>query len=352
VVTLQPNEEFVIVFFASRGFRSFPLVGNMDTYPCTSNIGVKCTYFLGETAINQIFNWDRVVVRFTDTSYSTTNFHILIPDTQIFQNTNYFYYHTGYYNLLTKDIAFTHADSYTKTSGNWVTTPFGTTQLLMAGDMLGKAGSYRKNVSITVYGSSMSTGANSYVFLCTQWSFFENGITSYSAATASMTTPVTFGSLTLAPLALYLANGMYLTVIPFRYVVTTSPFTLRLDNAHMPYTYDLPSYYIYSVARATQKMDTANSFIMMNGGTFYSTPLQSLLVSCHDNAVGVVSTYCTFLFGTTNPLLANGNIRLVLSGMTVATSTCYLSAANATKIPVTCSSSTDNKNVTVVMSGW
>jgi hypothetical protein len=40
-----------------------------------------------------------------------------------------------------------------------------------------------------------------------------------------------------------------------------------------------------------------------------------------------------------------------LSGMTVATSTCFFYSGN-TSIPVTCSSSTDNMNMTVAMSGW
>jgi len=91
---------------------------------------------------------------------------------------------------------------------------------------------------------------------------------------------------------------------------------------------------------------------MANGGTLYQSPLQSLVVTCQDNAVGVVNTYCTILFGTSNPLLASGNIRLSLSGMTVSTSTCFLYQSNGTQIPVSCASSTDNLNVTVSMSGW
>lgn len=65
-----------------------------------------------------------------------------------------------------------------------------------------------------------------------------------------------------------------------------------------------------------------------------------------------MNTYCTIIFGTSNPLLANGYIRLSLSGMTVDTNICYLSLTNGTSVPVTCSSSSDNKNVTVAMSGW
>ena len=76
------------------------------------------------------------------------------------------------------------------------------------------------------------------------------------------------------------------------------------------------------------------------------------MATCQDNALGVVGTYCTVTFGTSNPLLANGYIRLSLSGMTIATKLCYLSMLNGTSIPVTCSSSSDNKNVTISMTGW
>jgi len=143
-----------------------------------------------------------------------------------------------------------------------------------------------------------------------------------------------------------------MTVIPFIYVSATSPFTFYLDNVHMPYTYDLPTYYIYIAKYSDFNMAASNSFIMTNGGTFYSSPLQSLTVVCQDNAIGVVNTYCTVTFGTSNPLLASGNIRLSLSGLTVATSTCSLTASNGTVIPVTCSSSTDNKNVTATLTGF
>jgi hypothetical protein len=166
-----------------------------------------------------------------------------------------------------------------------------------------------------------------------------------------MATPVSFGANNMAPLALYMTGGMYLTVIPFTYIASTSPFTLYLDNVHMPYTYDLPSYYIYVTRMSDQQMISSNSFLMTNGGTLYSCPLQSLTVSCQDNAVGVVSTYCTIQFGTSNPLLANGNIRISLSGINVSTDICYLTASNGTSIPVSCLSSTDNTNVTATLLG-
>ena len=117
----------------------------------------------------------------------------------------------------------------------------------------------------------------------------------------------------------------------------------------MPYSYDLPTYYIYAMKQSDKRIVTYNSYIMMNGGTLYGCPLQSLSISCRDNAIGVVNTYCTVNFGTSNPLLVSGNIRITFSGMTVATNRCYLSATNGTTIPVSCVSSSDNKNVTVTM---
>ena len=146
-----------------------------------------------------------------------------------------------------------------------------------------------------------------------------------------MTTPATFqGTEEKSPLGVYLTNGMYLTVIPLNYNTNTNAFTFWLDDAHMPYTYDLPNFYIYVIKYSDYRIYSANSFIMANGGTLYEAPLQSLVVSCQDNAVGVVNTYCTIVFGTSNPLLANGNIRLSLSGMTVSTSTCFLYYSNGT----------------------
>ena len=41
-----------------------------------------------------------------------------------------------------------------------------------------------------------------------------------------------------------------------------------------------------------------------------------------NNALGVKNTICTINFGTQNPLKADGKLRLVFSGMTVATNVC------------------------------
>lgn len=124
---------------------------------------------------------------------------------------------------------------------------------------------------------------------------------------------------------------MYLTVIPFTYVTTgTTTFNFWLDKAHLPYSHDLPDLFIYTIRYSNWFLTSTNSFVMTNGDTLYESPLQSLVASCQDNAVGVVNTYCTVTFGTSHPLLASGKIRLVLDGLTVATSTCLLSFANGT----------------------
>ncbi len=124
----------------------------MQTYPCTSNIPVKCTFYSGAGSPynqNQIFLYDRIAVTFLDTSYSSTPFHIIIPDTQINANSNNFYYHIGFYNLLNKDWLFSYAGTFSRSSGSWISNPTGVVTTLSA-DVSGKAGSYRKNVSLIV----------------------------------------------------------------------------------------------------------------------------------------------------------------------------------------------------------
>jgi len=85
-LVVQQNQQLVITFYARYGFRSITTLKNMDPYPCTSNIGITCQYLLGQTnGNNQLIWFDKVVVTFTTTAYSTTNFHILLPDMQIAQ---------------------------------------------------------------------------------------------------------------------------------------------------------------------------------------------------------------------------------------------------------------------------
>jgi hypothetical protein len=155
-----------------------------------------------------------------------------------------------------------------------------------------------------------------------------------------------------------MSQGMYLTAIPILYTsvgAANDQFSIMLDNVHMPYEYDLPNYYIYFINSGNTPngnwMSSSNQFLMTNAGIFYECPLKALTISCLNNALGVKNTICTIVFGTQNPLKADGKIRLVFSGMTVATNVCNF-YNGATLIPSTCSSTADNKNLTVSLSGW
>ena len=126
-----------------------------------------------------------------------------------------------------------------------------------------------------------------------------------------------------------MGDHYYMTTIPFRFTSSLSSFQIFLDNIHLPYTYDLPDYHIY-VTYGSSEPTTSNQlngnaiiayneFILTNPGVFYESPLKSLTVSCLDNSLGVVNTICTIQFGTHHPLKANGTVRVVFSGMTIAT---------------------------------
>lgn len=65
--------------------------------------------------------------------------------------------------------------------------------------------------------------------------------------------------------------------------------------------------------------------------------------------MGVNNTQCTIIFGTQNPLKADGKITMVFSGINVATNTCSIALPNGTLASSTCSSTSDNKNVTISM---
>ena len=117
----------------------------------------------------------------------------------------------------------------------------------------------------------------------------------------------------------------------------------------MPYHYNLPNYYIYVLEAGSNTMSGYNSFEMTNAGVFYETPLKSLTLSCQDNYLGVLNTKCTILFGTQNPLKADGVITLSLSGMSIATDVCHVYLPNGTEVKSTCSSTEDNKNVSITM---
>jgi hypothetical protein len=146
----------------------------MGSYPCTSNIPIKCTFYKGvgsPYAQNQIFLYDRIMVTFLDLTYSTVPFHIIVPDTQINSNNNYFYYQLGLYNRLTKDWSFTYSGDFYRTSSAWTSTS-ASPDVNLAADITGKAGAYRQNVSIAVYYTQPTSASKAFVILSTQWSFF------------------------------------------------------------------------------------------------------------------------------------------------------------------------------------
>lgn len=62
--------------------------------------------------------------------------------------------------------------------------------------------------------------------------------------------------------------------------------------------------------------------------------------------MGVLNTICDVTFATQSPFKADGKLILVFAGMTVATDVCSV-LVNGVAITSTCSSTSDNKNVTV-----
>lgn len=114
----------------------------------------------------------RIVVTFTDLDYATKNFHILLPDTQNVRQYNYFWYKLGVYNTISKDYYSNIAGRYYRHYNDWTSSV--TTYTALTADVVGKAGSYKDNLTVTVYNPSgyMSTGSSSFLCMSTQWSFF------------------------------------------------------------------------------------------------------------------------------------------------------------------------------------
>ena len=120
-----------------------------QAYPCTSNIPITCTFYAVTYGNNQPVRFDRVAVTFSDNSYSTKPFHILLPDMQMNQYDNYVYAYAGFYDTLKKDWQYFSAENYYRYWGYWTSTEAGIIST-MGTDITGKAGSYRSNVSVTI----------------------------------------------------------------------------------------------------------------------------------------------------------------------------------------------------------
>ena len=96
-------------------------------------------------------------------------------------------------------------------------------------------------------------------------------------------------------------------------------------------------------------MVSYNAFQMTNAGIYYESPLKSLTLSCVDNYLGALNTICSVVFGTQHPLKADGRIKLQLNGMSIATNICHVYLSDGTQVSSTCSSTEDNKNVSIAM---
>jgi hypothetical protein len=89
---------------------------------------------------------------------------------QTAQYTNIFWYHVGLYNFVTKDYTYSYSGSYSRNNIYW-TNGLSTNSYFYA-DITGKAGSYRKNVTIFVNNTMINLGGISFVMICTNWSLF------------------------------------------------------------------------------------------------------------------------------------------------------------------------------------
>lgn len=100
---------------------------------------------------------------------------------------NYFYM-MGVYNKFTKVFTYYHRNSGFTRNPSWA--DLQTTQdTAMTVDFQGKAGSYRQNMSLNVVATNVLTGQNNYLVISSAWSFFEQGLSAYTASTNSLTNP-------------------------------------------------------------------------------------------------------------------------------------------------------------------
>lgn len=95
----------------------------------------------------------------------------MAPDMQINQNNNTVTVMAGFYDMLTKEWQYTFASNYYRFWTSWYPGSSGYVST-MAADISGKAGSYRNNVSVTIYDYSIQIGGLTFAFISTQWSFF------------------------------------------------------------------------------------------------------------------------------------------------------------------------------------
>ncbi len=103
-------------------------------------------------------------------------FHVMIPDTPQTWGDNYFYHFVGVYNKYTKDYKYYQMkDGFRRFSWGYGAAVNNVTSVINANlfvDFGGRAGSYKKNVSINVFNPSKVPGDFSFLCISTSWSFY------------------------------------------------------------------------------------------------------------------------------------------------------------------------------------
>lgn len=173
---IQENEVRVIMVVSRFGFKGMGSINNQDAYPCTSNINVKCTFLLGHpdtASLEQVLEWDRVVITFPSNEENTKKFHVIIPDTPKTFSSNYYYHFVGVYNKYSKDYKFYYMnDAFVRSSWGYQAEIAGVLKPTLFVDFGGRAGSYRNNMTINIFNNVKNTGDFSFLCISTSWSFY------------------------------------------------------------------------------------------------------------------------------------------------------------------------------------
>ncbi len=99
----------------------------------------------------------------------------------------------GVYNKLTKDYKFYYMnDAFVRWSWGFGAASNNVTSVTNANlfvDFGGRAGSYRKNMTINIFNPNKNTGDFSFLCIATSWSFYEKGISSINSLSLALTNP-------------------------------------------------------------------------------------------------------------------------------------------------------------------
>lgn len=150
-----------------------------------SNIDIECFYHEGRTdnSDNQQ-EWDKVHIFFPTNEETTNKFHVIVPYSSTSTSLNYFSYSLGVYNTLTKDYKYYYRGTQRQKAPSSNANLNSNSNLMV--DFEGKAGSYRRNVTVTVSASSITNGVN-FLVISSAWSLFEKGISLFSTTYSNPT---------------------------------------------------------------------------------------------------------------------------------------------------------------------